>query len=186
MLLQPGTFQVKHGVLELQESTTAFQTVQLSSDNSIEARTLDDHEQLVVPVIQEEVHVERQIVERGGVRVHKRVSEHEEVVEQPTFREEVSVERIPIGRPIDAEIGSRQEGDTLIVPVLEEMLVVEKRLVLKEEVRITKRRVAETEQARIMLRTEHVDIENLEPVAVPDATTPQSAGQESGGSRTMA
>jgi len=52
--------------------------------------------------------------------------------------------------------------------VLEEMLVVEKRLVLKEEVRITKRRIEETEQARIVLREEHVDIEELggsEPVA---------------------
>jgi uncharacterized protein (TIGR02271 family) len=73
----------------------------------------------------------------------------------------VTVERITLGQPIDAVIAPRQEGDTLIIPVLEEMLVVEKRLVLKEEIRITKRRVEETEQARILLREEHVDIEEL-------------------------
>jgi len=102
------------------------------------------------------------------VRVHKRVEEREEVVEQPAFREEVTVERIALGQPVEAEIGSRQEGDTLIIPVLEEMLVVEKRLVLKEEIRITKRRIQENEQARIVLREEHVDIENIgdsQPVA---------------------
>jgi stress response protein YsnF len=52
--------------------------------------------------------------------------------------------------------------------VLEEMLVVERRLVLKEEIRITKRRIDETEQARVVVREEHVDIENLgasEPMA---------------------
>jgi uncharacterized protein (TIGR02271 family) len=49
----------------------------------------------------------------------------------------------------------------LIIPVFEEMLVVEKRLVLKEEIRITKRRIEATEQARVLLREEHVDIENL-------------------------
>jgi len=89
------------------------------------------------------------------------VEEREEVVQQPAYREEVIVERVTIGQPIDQEIGSRQEGDTLVIPVLEEMLVVEKRLVLREEVRITKRRIDETEQARILLRQEHVEIEEL-------------------------
>jgi len=113
-------------------------------------------------VIREEVRVTRRAVERGGVRVHKRIEEREEVVEQPTYREEVSVERVALGQPIDQAIGSRQEGDTLIIPVLEEMLVVEKRLVLKEEIRITKRRFDETEQARILLREERVEIENID------------------------
>jgi stress response protein YsnF len=46
--------------------------------------------------------------------------------------------------------------------VLEEMLVVEKRLVLKEEIRITRRRIEVTEQTRVLLREEHVDIEELD------------------------
>jgi uncharacterized protein (TIGR02271 family) len=107
------------------------------------------------------VRVTRREVERGGVRVHKRVEEREEVVEQPTYREEVTVERVTLGQPLDTPVTARQEGDTLIIPVLEEMLVVEKRLVLKEEIRITKRRIEEMEQARILLREEHVDIEEL-------------------------
>lgn len=122
---------------------------------------LDAGEEVRIPVIREEAVVRTREVERGGVRVHKTVNEREEVVEQPTMREEVDVERIAIGRVIDTVPEVREEGDTLIIPVLEEMLVVEKRLVLKEEIRVTKRRTTETEQARVVLNEEQVTIERL-------------------------
>jgi uncharacterized protein (TIGR02271 family) len=89
------------------------------------------------------------------------VNEREEVVEQPTMREDVDVERVAIGRVVDTVPAVREEGDTLIIPVLEEMLVVEKRLVLKEEIRVTKRRTTETEQVRVVLSEEQVTIEQL-------------------------
>ena len=187
MILQPGAYRVEDGTLHLgteagdiQSQSIAqgtsgqapeddpYRTRQIGEAGSVQTLDVAPGEGTVIPVVREEVHVGKRVVERGGVRVHKRVEEHEEVVEQPTFHEEVTVERVPVGRPLDQEIGSRQEGDTLIIPVLEEMLVVERRLVLKEEVRITKRRVDETEQARVVVREEHVDIENLgasEPMA---------------------
>jgi len=179
MMLQPGSYQVDNGMLRI--GTGSFQADQplpsssgqllegdiyrtqtLGGAGDVEMREVQAGQGLVVPVIREEIRVDRQAVEGGGVRVHKRVEEREEVVEQPTFREEVTVERVALGRPLDQAIGSRQEGDTLIIPVLEEMLVVEKRLVLKEEVRITKRRINEVEQARVLLREEHVEIEQLD------------------------
>ncbi len=187
MLLQPGSYRVENGALHLGAGGTGqasqhlmggasrhasgedlYRTQQIRSTGSVETLDVQAGEGMVIPVIREEARVTRREVERGGVRVHKRVEEREEVVEQPTYREEVTVERVTLGQPIEQEIGSRQEGDTLIIPVLEEMLVVEKRLVLKEEIRITKRRIEETEQARIVLRQEHVEIEELggvEPVA---------------------
>ena len=189
MVLQPGAYRVEGGTVHLGVGAGNIQAQSIAQGVSAQApeddpyrtrriqigevgsvQTLDaaPGEGMVIPVVREEVNVGRRVVERGGVRVHKRVEEREEVVEQPAFREEVTVERVPIGRPLEQEIGSRQEGDTLIIPVLEEMLVVERRLVLKEEVRITKRRIAETEQARVVVREEHVDIENLgasEPMA---------------------
>lgn len=181
MMLQPGSYQVQGGVLRLGAGTGGFQrelapgssltqmggddiyrTQQLGSAGSVQTLDVQAGEGMVIPVIREEVKVTRRAVERGGVRVHKRIEEREEVVEQPTYREEVTVERVALGQPIDQAIGSRQEGDTLIIPVLEEMLVVEKRLVLKEEIRITKRRFDETEQARILLREERIEIENID------------------------
>lgn len=177
MVLQPGSYHIQDGGLWLdsadglalehggsvrQGNNDLFRTQRL--DLALANETLDvaDGESRVIPVIREQVSVTRREVERGGVRVNKRVEEHEEIVEQPTYREEVTVERVAVGRPVETATAPRQEGDTLIIPVFEEMLVVEKRLVLKEEIRITRRRIEETEQIRVLLREEHVDIENLE------------------------
>ena len=57
----------------------------------------------------------------------------------------------------------RQEGDTLIVPVLEEVLVVEKRLLLKEEVRITRTRTEVHSPQAVTLRSEEAVIEEIAP-----------------------
>jgi uncharacterized protein (TIGR02271 family) len=180
MVLQPGAYQVEGGNVRVGAGGSAFETQRMDTGATSQAMNADlsqtqpigvagsvqtlevgDNQAMVIPVLREEVLVTKREIERGGVRVHKRVEEREEVVERPAFHEEVTVERVAIGRPVETAVGARQEGETLVIPVLEEMLVVEKRLVLKEEVRITKRRIDETEQARILLRQEHVDIENL-------------------------
>jgi uncharacterized protein (TIGR02271 family) len=119
-------------------------------------------EEMRIPVVREEAVIHTREVERGGVRVHKTVNEREEVIEHPTMREDVDVERVSIGRVVEAMPQVREEGDTLIIPVLEEMLVVEKRLVLKEEIRVTRRRTTEVEQARVVLSEEQVTIERLD------------------------
>lgn len=188
MVLQPDSYQVDNGVLRLGTGDRLetqrvpagdlsqgaagdiYRTQQLGTVGTAETREVRAGEGIVVPVIQEELQVTRREIERGGVRVHKYVEEREEVVEEPTYREEVTVERVTVGRPLEEEIGSRQEGDTLIIPVLEEMLVVEKRLVLVEEIRITKRRIEETEQARVVLRQERVEVEELgDPATLDDS-----------------
>jgi len=121
-------------------------------------------EEMTIPVLREEVVIQTRQVQSGGVRVHKLVNERTETVEQPTMRDQVEVERVSIGRVVNAEAmpHARQEGDTLIIPILEEMLVVEKRIVLKEEVRITKRRTEEVEQVQVVLREEQVQIEQIQ------------------------
>jgi uncharacterized protein (TIGR02271 family) len=92
----------------------------------------------VLPIIQESLDVETCPVETGRVRLRKVVHEREEVVDPPLWREEVVVERVSVDRFVDGPISTRAEGDTVIIPVLEEVLVVEKRLLLKEEVHVTK------------------------------------------------
>lgn len=127
------------------------------------APTRDDREALVVPVVREEVDVRKRQWETGGVRVEIGVREREELVDEPLVREEVRVERVPVNQVVAEAPGVRQEGDTTVVPVLEEVLVVEKRLVLKEEVRITRRRFEAHEPQRVRLRTEEPRIERLKP-----------------------
>lgn len=125
------------------------------------------NEPYVVPVVEEVLDIARQRVETGRVRVQKLVHERTEVVDEPLLRDTVMVTHVPVNRVIEQPIGVRQEGDTLIVPVLEERLVVEKRLVLVEEVHIT-RHTAEIHQPEdVTLRREEVVVERL----TPDAET---------------
>jgi uncharacterized protein (TIGR02271 family) len=113
----------------------------------------------VVPVIQETLEVHPSPVERGRVRIRKIVHEREEIVDPPLLHDEVVVERVPVNRVIEAPIAVRSEGDTLVIPLLEEVLVVEKRLLLKEEVRVTKRRAETHRPQRVTLRREEAVVE---------------------------
>lgn len=114
--------------------------------------------QVVIPVIEEELRVGREIIETGKVRVSKKISEHEETVDEPILREQVSVERVQVNEYVDAPPEARQEGDTLIIPVLQEKLVVQKRLLLVEELHIRKQ-VAETREPQtVTLRKEEVEV----------------------------
>lgn len=116
---------------------------------------------LVLPVVQEELDVSTRRV-KNGVRVTKQVSEREETVDEPTIREEVEIERVPRNQVLENSPEPYYEGDTLVIPVVEEELVVEKRLVLKEEVRITKRREEIRLPQQVTLRTENAVIEPIE------------------------
>lgn len=80
----------------------------------------------------------------------------EESIQQSLTRDDVSVERVTIDRYVDAPPAVRTEGDILIVPVLEEVLVVEKRLKLKEELCISNRQVVEQQEVRELVRSERV------------------------------
>jgi uncharacterized protein (TIGR02271 family) len=116
---------------------------------------------LVVPVMVEELDVQKHKVEAGRVRISKVVREHEELVDEPLLREEVIIERVPINRFVEEAIPLRSEGDTIIVSLLEEVPVVEKRLMLKEELRITVRRVEAHKPISVTLRSEEATVEHI-------------------------
>jgi uncharacterized protein (TIGR02271 family) len=116
----------------------------------------------VIPVVEESLRVGRRSVETGRVRIHKVVREEQQVVDEPTRREEVTVERVPVNRYVEATPQPRQEGDTTVYPVVEEVVVVQRRLMLKEEVRVTKRVTETREPQTVTLRSEEVKIERLE------------------------
>ena len=131
-----------------------------------------------VPAIEERVRVDKVAVDRGGYRVSKRVELREEVVEEELLRDEVSIERRPIGTTLpagSAPPAPHYEGDTLVVPVLVETVVVEKRLLLVEEVRITRTPVSELTRQPVTLRAERISIERLdaEPAPEPHERGPQ-------------
>ena len=103
--------------------------------------------------------VRKERVATETVRLRKRVHEDEEVLDVPVQTEAIEVERVPVGRWLDAPADVRHEGDTTVYPVVEEVLVVEKRLRLVEEVRVTRRQATRQVQERVGLRREEVVIE---------------------------
>lgn len=120
-------------------------------------RDLQDANELRVQRSEEELVAGTREREAGAVKVRKRVRVDRERIEVPTRREEVNVERMPVsGGATGAQIG---EGD-VSVPVTEEEVVVEKRPVAKEEVRIRKDVVQGTEVVEEDVRREEVDIED--------------------------
>lgn len=121
-----------------------------------------DDAPLVLPISVEEVQVATRLVERERLRVTTTVSTREESVEVPLVYEGLAVERVPVGRVVDAPSQPWHEGHTLVVPVYEEQLVLQKRLVLKEEVRITRTRQEQTHRQQVELRQEHVNVEKLQ------------------------
>lgn len=72
-------------------------------------------------------------------------------LDERLFADEVAVERVPVNRIVDQMPETRQDGDVLIVPVVEEVLTIQKRLLLKEEVRIQRRRNEVQQPRRIVL-----------------------------------
>jgi len=116
-------------------------------------------EQHVIPLIAEEFQIAKREVERGKVRLHKTVHEREVTVDEPLAHERVEVTRVPVNRVLDQPAEIRYEGDTLVVPLMEEVLVVEKRLMLREEVHVTRRKVEAHDPQIITLRREEVEVE---------------------------
>ena len=103
-------------------------------------------------LLAEEVHVAKETRETGRVHVSTQTHEREALIAEDLARERVEIETIPVGRRINAVPEVRQDGDTTIVPVVEEILVVERHLMLKEEIRIKRVRTIERHQETVVLR----------------------------------
>jgi uncharacterized protein (TIGR02271 family) len=124
---------------------------------------------VVVPVISEELNIGKRKRPTGKVRVEKKSVAHDETVSMPLTRESADVQRVMINRRVDGPVPVRREGDTIIMPVVEEVAVVEKRLMLKEEIRITRRRTTQQHAETVTLHTEQADVQRLDPAGNPRA-----------------
>lgn len=119
---------------------------------------------LTLPVHEEQLRVATRRVDTGrGVRVSKNVREQPYEFEQALLYQGVAVRRIPVDEVVapGAAPASRYEGDTLIVPVVEEVLVVEKRWRIREEIRISTVARVTSHRASGTLRSEQVSVERF-------------------------
>lgn len=124
-------------------------------------RTGGPTDEKVVPVIEESAVVYKERVVTDRVRLNKQVHEDQEVLNIPIRTETLEVERVPVGRFVEAAPAIRQEGETTVYPVVEEVLVVEKRLRLVEEVCVTRRQATRHVREQVALRREEITVERI-------------------------
>jgi uncharacterized protein (TIGR02271 family) len=116
----------------------------------------------LIPVIEESVTVGKRVVETGTVRVTKKVFDEPQTISIPLSHTEYVVDHVPINQYVDvAPASMRQEGETTIISVLREVLVVEKRLMLVEEIHLTRRHSEIVHEEEVVLRREEIVIERL-------------------------
>jgi len=122
-----------------------------------------------IEVVEESVRVGKRVRETGSLVVHVTPHEEARTIDVPLNDERVEVKRFAVNRIVDGLVQTRQEGDTTIVPVVEEVLVVQKKLMVREEIHIIRKRTARRERRQVVLRREEARVLRGEPPAA-DAT----------------
>ena len=142
----------------LNEHTSGLKASQNENKSSNEM-----NENVVIPVIEEQLKIDKELIESGKVIISKKVNEYTQNIDIPIINEEVEVTRIEINPYVDtAPPAVRQEGDKTIIPILKEVLVVEKKLLLVEEVHITRKQVKTTTTKQETLKKEEVIVSRVE------------------------
>ena len=149
----------------------------LPSPASAPASRDERDETFVVPLHEETLSVARREIETGRVRVKVEIHERQEIIEQDLAQETVEIERVPVGRVIAETPSIREEdgGAVIVIPVVEEVLVVERRLVLKEEVRVRRVRSTARQQQNVTVRSEEAVVTRL-PAAADAGDAEQASG----------
>ncbi|HEY7780668.1 MAG TPA: YsnF/AvaK domain-containing protein [Ktedonobacterales bacterium] len=122
-----------------------------------------------IPLVAESLEIEHRPLRLGTVRIHKGIQTGEQRVNVPIEREDIVVERIPANQ-FDASAPTAP--DEIVIPLLEERLVVQKRQVITEYVRIRKRPVIEERAVSETLRREYVEVERRRADADPTGEEP--------------
>ena len=132
----------------------------------------------VIPVVQEQLEVGKRERETGKVRVTK--SSHRQIrhIEVPLSNEEIDVVRVAKNEVVADPPPVREEGDTTIIPVLEEEIVIQKRLVLREEVHVTRRHAERNFTEDIPLKVESVTVERSKPGRSGEVSEPGTKSPE--------
>jgi uncharacterized protein (TIGR02271 family) len=147
-----GSDELQHYMVEPLQSEQHTGTRTVPTEN--------DEPALRIPLASEELVTRKEPVILGNIHVHKGVKTIEQSLNVPVYHEEVSIEHIPPERyDAHAPVGP----DEVIIPILEERLIIQKQSVVKEYIRIRKQLIAQQETIHEGLRREFVDITNEGP-----------------------
>jgi uncharacterized protein (TIGR02271 family) len=127
----------------------------LASEGAPSAMSSDE----ILSLVDEQLSVRKRRVETGRVRIKTVVDKRQEWVQETLEREDISIERVVVDRVVEAHPPIRQEGEVLIIPVVEEVMVVEKRLLLREEIHVRTQRHVEQVDEPVTLKSTRAVIE---------------------------
>ena len=113
---------------------------------------------IVIPMMEERLDIQTRERATGVVSLQKRVEEYRETLDIPLASRTFDIERVLLNRPVETAPGVRQEGDTTIYSLVEEQLVITRQLILREEVRVTRRDTEHRDTRTVTLQREHLDI----------------------------
>ena len=114
---------------------------------------------VAVPVVEERATVDKQIVATGRVRIKTEVSERVELLTEELAAHTVRVERVRVDREVDAPPPIRTEGDVLVIPVVEERLILARRWVVTEELHVHRQAQTQVVSVPVELRATRVSVE---------------------------
>ena len=124
--------------------------------------TSDNKDNLSIPVIEEHLNIDKKTVETGKYQIKKTVSREDFSQDIPTIHEKVDIQRVQVNKYIDSPPQIRYEGDTTIIPVIKEVVVVEKKLMLVEEIHVTKTNREVSVNVKDQIQREDVEINKIE------------------------
>jgi stress response protein YsnF len=121
-----------------------------------------DPRNVVIPIVEEEASVHTRRREGESVRLRKTAAAHEETLRVPVTSEHVDVQRVAVNAPVDGPVEPWRDGETLVIPVMEQVPVVRMQWVVREEIRVT-RSIRRTEhQKKIWLEREQITVDRTE------------------------
>lgn len=129
----------------------------------------DDKGPQTLLAVEERVSVHKRTQVTAAVHTRTLSHEHEQPVEADLSMETLEVERVAVGRFVDGPIPDRQDGDTTVISVIEEVATVEVRLRLVEEVRITRRTTSRKMIDHVTVRRQEVVVDQDPPPNAPAA-----------------
>lgn len=117
-------------------------------------------QQDVIPLAEEQAEVSTTRVVDRRVRIHRSTTTAEKLLETELWHEEVEITHVEKNETLEGGYFPqvRQEGDVLIVPVIEEQVEIIRRHILKEEVHIHKLKKNEPFQQKVTLRSQEIEI----------------------------
>src|SRR5215208_4207918 len=128
-------------------------------------KTSEDHsaakEELVIPLAEETARIEKRQGPTKTVRIQTLAEDVEEIVSATLKGETVDIRRVPVDRPVSKIPETRTENGVTIIPIVEEVLFVEKRLVLKEELHLRRHVTKETVALPVTLKKQRAVVERM-------------------------